>query len=272
MKTELEALRLIEDREERYNSALKLFQAMRQDAARRVDAEIEKKGIAYVSVEEIIGYTRGGLHRTIQRDFNLKPLALSRLAYQLLSRSCHEVLFGFSAVTELPKLESDLVRQFLSGSEKRKNEAFTCIMKLYQEDKRDGTLYSPTDGELVCERVQTLCEDRNVQPMYLLGNEECHSVKINLRKITFQQTPPYTPRNAMLMYLAWSLNTSLDYFTAPDYTEFTDLRCFGARETELVKDPLIKSILGKFLLLSEASRARFVSHLLNASWNSCVPA
>lgn len=255
------SLRSISDKRERYLTAVKVFEQAKLEAGHAIDAEFQEKGISYLYAADLVEYPYQGFRQNLlKRGLALKPHALTNLAYKVLNRSCHHLFFGVDGVTELPRLPSWLAKCML-GSERLKNEAF------YSEGKEEGTLLNDIpEAELIRSRVFELAADRYVTVPNVLGADEPSIVKISLRKFTFPDKKSYVLKNIMLLYFTLELNTSLDYFTAPNYTQYTDLRCFGAPERECIRDRLVKQVLGKYLVLSPDAKKEFVSWMMASQW------
>ena len=257
----------IADKRERYLTAVKVFEQAKLEAGHAIDAEFQEKGISYLYAADLVEYPYQGFRQNLlKRGLALKPHALTNLAYKVLNRSCHHLFFGVDGVTELPRLPSWLAKCML-GSDRLKNEAFNCVSRLYSEGKEDGTLLNDiSEAELIRSRVFELAADRYVTVPNVLGADEPSIVKISLRKFTFPDKKSYVLKNIMLLYFTMELNTSLDYFTAPNYTQYTDLRCFGAPERECIRDRLVKQVLGKYLVLSPDAKKEFVSWVMARQW------
>lgn len=269
---DLDALRGIEDREKRYRAALEMFIEAKLDAGERLEVELEGNGIEFPYAAEVMGYSVAEFRRQLSKGgIRFKPHLTLRLANMLLKESCHQLFFGERGVTELPRLESHLASILMDAGPDVKNEAYTMAIRLYSQDRDAGTLYCQQDDSgLVRDRILELCADRNVQLIYLLGKDECQMSKICLRKFVTQEAPPYIPQNQVLMYYAFMLNTSVDYFMAPDYTQFSDIRLFGAPADQVIRDAQTVKTIGKFLVLCPESRRALASYILNQCWHSDI--
>lgn len=269
---DLDALRKIEDRDQRYRAAIEMFIEAKVDAGERLEMELEGNGIEFPYAAEVMGYSVAEFRRQLRKGgVRFKPHLTLRLANILLKESCHQLFFGERGVTELPRLESHLASILMDTDPSVKNETYAMAIRLYGQDRDSGALYCQEDDSgLVRDRILELCADRNVQLIYLLGRDECQMSKICLRKIVMQEKPPYIPHNQMLMYYAFALNTSLDYFMAPDYTQFSDIRLFGSPTDQVVRDAQTIKIIGKFLVLCPESRRALASYILNQYWRSDI--
>lgn len=266
---DLDSLRRIEDRDQRYRAALEIFTKAKLDAGARVEMELEGNGIDFPYAAEVMGTSVAEFRRQLDKGVRFKPHLTLRLANILLKESCHQLFFGERGITELPRLESHLTSILLEATPNVKNEVYAMAIHLYSQDRNSGTLYCQNDDSgLVRDRIMELCADRNVQSLYLLGQDECQMSKLCLRKFVTQEEPIYIPQNQVLMYYAFALNTSLDYFMAPDYTQFSDIRLFGSPTNQAVRDAQVIKIIGKFLVLCSESRRALASYILSQYWRS----
>lgn len=264
---DFDELRKIEDRNQRYRQALEVFTKTREEAGRRVALQLKANESPFSFVASELGYSPAGFNRRLQNGFGYRPHTVVHLAYEFLEDSCHQTFFGERGVTVLPRLESCLAHTMERLPDDALMEIYLLATRLFQQDEETSSLFCQHDDTgLVRARVLEQCTDRCVQPVNLLGTDECKSAKLNLRKFGLEEFESYIPQTQVIMYFAFSLNTSLDYFMAPDYTKYTALCCSDDPKRTVIQSGMVIKILGKFLVLSPESRKALASKVFTRYW------
>lgn len=247
----LEELRSIENGALRYETARDAFEKGRTQIASGLFQELQDKGFSIRSVAADIGIDIGSFSRILnqKRPFAMLPGALEKLATKYLLKSTHEVMFGEPAVSMLPRHLSWLVKAMKHQSAATRKEISDYAASVYDVEKAEGLLPDKTTEAIIRQRITEIAADLYVHPMSILGEDAAFIIKACLKKYLY--TEQYIGNLNSLMFYAFELNTTLDYFIALDYSSYTTLGyLYNGRIIE-VTDKNAKSFISHYLRLSE---------------------
>ena len=264
-KIDTEALLAIPDSKERYAASMKAFREAKIEAGKEIEQRLTSAGRgSLMRAAQVAGCDEGGFGRRLRSGgFTVPPDGLVRLSYQVLNQSCHRTYFGVRGVSELPV---DLtyylhILQELTDIERKRFLAY--IQELNAADQDEPTRVDHmSSADIIRMRIKEASEDRYVMPENLCGEDAVSTLKTSIRKITTSDNPQSFMRIQTLMFMAMELNTSLDYFIAPDYLTFTDVRCYGKGPEKKPLRPVLVQILGIYLKMSQNARNDFAENLL----------
>ncbi len=264
---DIESLRRIIDPNERYQVATEEFKKIRRIVSEEILREMDEKGIKLVTLAEAVHVDAGGLSRRLKGEFTLPPDRLVKMCTSVFSRSCHEMMFGEPAITIVPRFLASALKAIEKASSQIKKNILLNIVEIYDKERNDGTLpLNISGGQLIRQRIEEVAEDKHVLPMEILGSDASASIKVCLKKYTVDQSD-YVGNMTTLMYYAFELGTTLDYFIVQDYSIFTEI---GYRDAEgivrKIIDPTALQFTSKFLRLSEEGKREAISNAWACLW------
>ena len=257
-KVDLEALRAISDKTERFVTAKEVFAQARIDAGNEIAAIIKENGKGSLQeAANIADYDVGGLYKRLTKGgFVLPPRKLVRLAYNYLHESCNMIYFGTKGVSALPRHESLLLSTFMQLDDAGKDSILIAAASMLEADIRQGTTAeSLSDIEILKRRLGEISSDKFVRPSEVIGADVDQRIKMTLRKFT-DDLLVETPTIKAIMYFALELRTTIDYLIAPDYSQYTDLRFYNKPDDDIITDKIALKVFSFYLKASDESKAR----------------
>lgn len=268
-RIDIAAIRKIEDPEERYNTALRIFEDARAEASKEISAELDSKGIPRMVAANIAGVDVGGFTKRLQGQFTLPPLAITKLCYNCLKKSAHMVFAGEEGVTMLPRTLSLALNSLKGKKASARNAALLYSLSLFEKNTREAALNDElTFPQLLRSRLTEIAEDKGIYTIGLAGTDAPSSLKLCIRKCFEHEN--YSGRLNTLFYIACIGNhTSLDGLIAPNPVAFTQL-CYyteNYENREIITDKTIRRIVSIYYDLNNENRNRLLIYLFNEHWS-----
>lgn len=213
-----------------------------------------KKAYTKVEIAKATGMGTGHVNHCFKGNRWFAPSALGILAYKFLFCSCDSLFFEREPVAMLSKAASVVAESLLDEAET--GNADVCaqyIEEAYEETKSANKLIT-FSNELINNRIMEYTEDRYIFPDDIVvsvdeSEKSNPYLRLTMKKL-YNSSEPQSVRLTLLLYLSIMLNAPLDYFIAPDYARYVDVRLFGTTgDNDIIKNEKIKRRVGMFLQL-----------------------
>jgi len=256
MITDMEKIKELPIRTERYKAFKRIFKEYRPQMASRTLGIIKDKGYRRSDIASDLGITVSAFSRAIgERHFSFSPPGLAKLSIVILGESCHQTVWlGENKVSLLPTSLAVIAKHVKELGDKE----FTQTISKYAKDLYTREVNLNTDSKLSTEevlirRMTEASDDLFVAKERLLGANEASTVKISLINLLEKESTTVTTTS--IAYYAFVLDTSIDYFILQDYTLKTDVGYLNNGETVVIKDNDLLSFISYFLRLSDEGQS-----------------
>lgn len=250
----LDELREIEDPGARYRAAMDAFEARdaRLQIGRDVAKALKESGHATTHVAANIGVDKGILSKylTGKRPFGLSGDGLIKMGTMYLHKSAHQIMFGETAATLLPR-HLEMVAKAMKSADSETREKVSAIagdaLRLEQIERKAPERQC---SEVIGMRLKEIAADMYLNPLRIFGDDADADLKVALKRYV-------NPSSAVIGYLstfmlyALELNTTLDYFIAEDYSAYTPIGYQNGKVTTVVSDRKTQSFVSSYLRLSD---------------------
>lgn len=256
------SLMSIQDDCERYATSVKLFDETRRITAQDVSSDFKARGLVLRSTSEKIGTSPTGLMKALKSNLGMPVDALALFAALYFSKSTHEMMFGESAVTVLPKHLGYVAKYISEADTSTVNALYGKVVDIVKDDYLKGPASTMKVPELIRNRLAEVAGDQNVPPAMLFGPNSPGALKTTVKK--YFVTEDHVGNLNTLMYFAMSLGTSLDYFCVNDYTAMTTIGYRSKNRIVPVTNQIAVDFIRKYLRLSPERK----SEILKTVWLS----
>lgn len=247
-----------------------VLDACRGEIMQRTDAVIkEKYGRSRYAIAEDCGMDQTALARTLNRRFYLPMDSCEKFCYKYLNKSIHELFFGVSKATPLPRhlnfLGQELDRLSDAGSDGAYELCSLYILCKEIFDRDENKFQNSLDTPVVEGAAFAICRERLYEmadevfsiPEEGAGRVLSSNVRAWIRKIQYSEEANGT--TFAIMHLAIEYQTTMDYLLVRNYTQVGDIcyRCEDGSEV-IIRDRYARDIFSMILQMSEKARTEFI--------------
>lgn len=247
---------------ERYNAFVEAANVRLKEMVEEQCDWFQQSSYTISELAKCIGCDKSRLFRSLNyknetQRFSLPVQSHAPYAHEIYHMSCHELYFGENTYSRIPKTVSACVWFFLrlNESERLKQMNFCRTLWRTESSWRNAEIEKDKDGltrarERVYARCRTIMEDKFITAAHLFGPWRPPQMRPFTNSV--QSGKPDRFRTTTLMMLAFANDTSLDYFLARNYLDFTSPVLFW--DTEPLTDLIGLDFIHRYLDLSEESQ------------------
>lgn len=251
---DLDELRGIPDPAERFDAAAKEFAP--SDKRRQIGFDVadtlKEKGYAITHVAQAIGADAGLLSNCLngRRPFALPVRCIVNLGSMYLNKSAHEIMFGESPPTLLPRHLAVAARAMKAADADTRDKISQTADDAFISEQAGKSLPERSAVEIEKIRIMELANDKYTHPVYALGENAAPQLKHGLKK--FLNSPNSASLTlATLMFYALEAGTTLDYFIAEDYAALAAVAYQHRGRTVVISDRKTVRFISQYLRLSD---------------------
>jgi hypothetical protein len=260
------ALLRIADGEERYEKSCDEFNRCREDLSQEIKKYMKEEGISSIDLSTFLGIDPGGLSRSLRKPFAVPLDKMTLFCYEFMHQSCHELFFGQSANTRLPRMLSYIVK-IMMGNAVIKKRVYERAEALYTQHRNANTLLTGCDTvDIVRARILEWAGDIVIPAKYLCGIDSPMPIRSGLSRLAEGERTSL--RINTVMYYTLIAETTLDYFLAVDYTQYTNIFLHDASPNDTIHDRFIRRFVGRYLTLPQEAKDELAQIAMLACWNS----
>lgn len=238
---DIDSFRAIHSVKDRYNVSKEAFQRQLCVVAAENYQWMVEAGYSIYSLAPFLEINPSTVERSLNRKgdmehtFKMPIGAFIKYSYNFRKMSCHELLFGIKGKTKLPRFPSGILRFYMMLTDEEKSEICGICMtrSLLRKMKSENESGKVETREQIFQRLlarcKTLADDHSIPIRLFAGAYGPHQINMLSRNSRTGRTSG-SIQFKTLMYLAMEYDTSVDYFIAPNYLDFTEAVFFGSNE------------------------------------------